>query len=57
MNVEDSVFAKGGPQVEVLYVGPSLACPNATCMIQRSRGYEMYDILNMKCILCEPIYV
>ena len=44
MNEEDFVFAKGGPQVEVPYVGPSLEISYATSTISKYHVYEMYNI-------------
>ena len=40
-NEADSVFAKEGPRVEVLYVGPSLEMSSATSTIPKCQVYEM----------------
>ena len=47
-NEADSVFAKEGPRVEVLYVGPSFEMSYATSTIPKFHIYEMYNIENMK---------
>ena len=36
---------------------PHFWCLDATSTIQRSRGYEVYNIQNVKFMLCEPICV
>ena len=43
-NEADSMFAKEGPRVEVLYVGPSLEMSYATSTIPKSHVCEMYNI-------------
>ena len=43
-NEADSMFAKEGPRVEVLYVGPLLEICYATWTIPRSHVYEMHNI-------------
>ena len=44
MNEANSVFAKEGLRVEVLYLGPSLEMSYDTSTIPKPHVYEMYNI-------------